>query len=162
MKSPLSSGTADAPVVLTSADRATGQATLESLRGAEHHNCLICGPNNALGLRLSFELQGDGSVLSTFRCREAFQSYADTLHGGVIASLLDAAMTNALFSIGVVGVTAELKIRYLARVVLNQDAAVTGIIERRRSPLYYLRSELVQGERLVARATATFALKDCL
>jgi uncharacterized protein (TIGR00369 family) len=144
------------------ADVARGQATLDTLRAAEHEHCLLCGPNNTLGLGLHFKLQDDGSVAATFACHEAFQSYPDTLHGGVISALLDAAMTNALFSVGVVGVTAELKVRYHARVVLNEDAVVSGVIERRRSPLFYMRSELVQGERFVARGSATFALKDCL
>ena len=135
------------------------QATLESLCAAEHSECLMCGPANLLGLKLRFRVQPDGSVLATFACREALRSYPETLHGGVISALLDAAMTNALFSLGVAGVTAELTVRFLATVALNRDAVVRASIEKDVHPLFYVRAELQQDRKLMARATAKFLAK---
>lgn len=135
------------------------QATLESLCAVEHSECLMCGPANPLGLKLRFRVQPDGSVLATFACREAFRSYSGTLHGGVISALLDAAMTNALFSLGAVGVTAELTVRFLATVALNRDAVVRAFIEKDAYPLFYVRAELQQDRKLMARATAKFLAK---
>jgi DNA-binding CsgD family transcriptional regulator len=74
------------------------QASLDSLRAAEHEECLMCGPANPLGLKLRFRVQPDDSVLALFPCPEALRSYPERLHGGVISALLDAAMTNALAS----------------------------------------------------------------
>ena len=142
---------------------ATGsQATLESLRAAEHSECLMCGPANPAGLKLRFRVQPDGSVLSMFQCREALRSYPETLHGGVISALLDAAMTNVLFSIGIVGVTAELTVRFLAPVVLNQGAVVRATIEQDAHPLFYVRAELEQDRKLMARASAKFLVRGCI
>jgi acyl-coenzyme A thioesterase PaaI-like protein len=138
------------------------QASLESLAAAEHARCLMCGSANESGIRLRFRVQPDGSVQATFPCGEAFQSYPETLHGGVISAVLDAAMTNALFSIGVVGVTAELTVRFLAPVVLNRGTLVRAFIEKDASPLYYVRSELEQDRRLMARGTAKFLVKGCM
>jgi uncharacterized protein (TIGR00369 family) len=138
------------------------QATLESLCANEHAECLICGPSNPLGLKLRFRVQPDGSVVAMFPCREAFRSYAETLHGGVISALLDAAMTNALFSVGVVGVTAELTVRFLAPVALNRGALVRATVERDTHPLFYVRAELEQDRVLKARASAKFLVKGCL
>jgi uncharacterized protein (TIGR00369 family) len=135
------------------------QATLESLAAAEHARCLMCGSANDLGLKLRFRVQSDGSVLAMFPCRETFQSYPENLHGGVISALLDAAMTNALFSVGVVGVTAELTVRFLAPVLLNRGSVVRASIEKDAHPLYYIRSDLKQDRKLMARATATFLVK---
>ena len=132
------------------------QATLESLAASEHSECLLCGPENPLGLKLRFRVQQDGSVLAVLQCREAFRSYPNTLHGGVISALLDAAMTNALFAVGVVGVTAELTVRFLAPVTLNRSAVVRGSVEKDAPPLFYLRAELEQDRKVMARATATF------
>jgi acyl-coenzyme A thioesterase PaaI-like protein len=147
---------------LATVDVSTSQTTLESLCAAEHSECLMCGPANSLGLKLRFRVQPDGSVLAMFACREAFQSYPETLHGGVISALLDAAMTNALFSVGVVGVTAELTVRFLAAVALNRGAVVRASVERDAHPLFYVRAELEQDRELMARATAKFLVKGCM
>lgn len=142
-----------------SVDVPARQATLESLCAAEHAGCLVCGQENALGLRLRFRVQPDGSVLAMFPCREALRSYPETLHGGVSSALLDAAMTNALFSRGIVGVTAELTVRFLAPVALNHGAVVRAVVERECHPLYYVRAELEQDRKLMARASAKFFVK---
>jgi uncharacterized protein (TIGR00369 family) len=111
-------------------------------------------------LKLEFSVQTDGSVVATFPCRETLQSYPGTLHGGVIAALLDAAMTNVLFSTGVVAVTAELTVRFLAPVRLGCAAVVRGSITRATSrSLYYVGSEIEQDGRVVARASAKFVAR---
>jgi uncharacterized protein (TIGR00369 family) len=122
----------------------------------------MCGPANALGLRLRFRVRPDGSVVALFPCREAFRSYPATLHGGVISALLDAAMTNALFSKGVAAVTVELKVRFLAPVTLDRGAVVSAAVERDARPLYHVRAELEQDRKLMARATAKFLDRSCM
>lgn len=119
----------------------------------------MCGSQNHLGMKLRFRVQPDGSVLAMFPCRESFRSYPETLHGGVISALLDSAMTNVLFSMGVVGVTAELTVRFLASVELNRGAVVRAFVERDARPLFYVRAELEQDRKLMARATAKFLTK---
>ena len=146
----------------SSLNMGTGQATLESLCATEHSECLMCGPANPLGLKLRFRVQPDGSVLAMFPCQEAFRSYPETLHGGVISALLDAAMTNALFSRGVAAVTAELAVRFLAPVALNRGAVVRALVERDAHPLFYVRAELEQDRTLMARATAKFLDRSCM
>ena len=142
------------------AEPVPGQARLDEVRSAEHPRCFLCSPANPAGLKLRFRVQPDGSVAAMFPCREAFQSYPDSLHGGVTSALLDAAMTNALFSIGIVAVTAELEVRFVAPVVLGRGAAVVGAIEKTSShPLYYVRSELQQDRKVVARAKARFLVR---
>ena len=135
------------------------QFALESLVAAEHAKCLMCGPANRLGMKLRFRVQPDGSVLARIPCREALRSYPETLHGGVISALLDAAMTNALFAIGMVGVTAELTVRFLAPVALNSEAVVHASVHRDEHPLFHLRAELEQDSKLMARASAKFVIR---
>jgi acyl-coenzyme A thioesterase PaaI-like protein len=141
-------------------DQAASQATLETLAHAEHAECLMCGRANPLGLKLRFRVQRAGSVLARFPCREVFRSYPETLHGGVISALLDAAMTNALFAKGIVGVTAELTVRFLAPVALNRGVVVRAAVERDVDPLFYLRAELEQRRQVMARATAKFLARS--
>jgi uncharacterized protein (TIGR00369 family) len=95
-----------------------------------------------------------------FTCERPLQSYPETLHGGVVSALLDAAMTNCLFSRGIVAVTAELTVRFLSPVRLDQPVEVTAAVTRVRGPLYYLEAELTQGKTLTARAQSKFMRKD--
>jgi uncharacterized protein (TIGR00369 family) len=142
-------------------DASASQASLESLGATEHPRCVLCGAANRYGMKLEFSVQSDGSVVATFPCCETLQSYPGTLHGGVVSALLDAAMTNVLFSIGVAAVTAELTVRFLAPVRLGQDAVVRASIARVTSrSLYYVRSEIEQLGAVVARASAKFLARS--
>ena len=148
---------------LPSTDISARQAKLESVSAQEHPKCLMCGAANAFGMKLDFEVQRDGSVRAAFSCRQILQSYPETLHGGIISAVLDAAMTNLLFSIGVVAVTAELTVRFLAPAALGSAAEVRAAIAKPPlHPLYYVRAELEQDHQVVARATAKFLVKNIL
>lgn len=122
-----------------------------------HPACVACGASNPQGLRLQFAVRPDGSVSASFRCSDAFQSYPGTVHGGVVSALLDAAMTNLLFSMGVVAVTAELNVRFVAPVHPDRHAVVRASVARRaRHGLHFLDAEIEQDARIVARASAKF------
>jgi uncharacterized protein (TIGR00369 family) len=136
------------------------QAVLETTGKSAHAECLFCGQQNPIGFKLTFHARDDGSVHAVFPCERPLQSYPDTLHGGVVSALLDSAMTNCLFSRGIVGVTAELTVRFLIPVRVGLPLEVTATVTGVRGPLYYLRAELMQGRTLKARAQATFMKKD--
>lgn len=144
----------------TGATSEASQATLDYVRADEHPGCLLCGLENPFGLKLRFRVQGDGSVLAMVPCREIFQGYPEMLHGGVISALLDAAMTNALFSMGVVAVTAELSVRFLAPVSLDRGAVARASIREAWSLLLYnVGAEIEQDRKVMARASAKFLVK---
>lgn len=138
------------------------QASLDALRAAQHAGCVLCGPANPLGLGLRFRVQPDGAVVALFACPEALRSYPETLHGGVVSALLDAAMTNALFAEGVAAVTAELAIRFLAPTSLARGALVRGRLEKDAHPLFHVRAELEQDGVVTASATAKFLARSAL
>jgi acyl-coenzyme A thioesterase PaaI-like protein len=132
------------------------QTVLNTTRLREHKDCVFCGNDDRAGLRIEFKVCGPGSVQGRFHCPPLLQSYPETLHGGFTSALLDAAMTNCLFSQGVVAVTAELTVRYLKPIQLDLTAEITGTLKSQAHPLYYMTGELHQERRLVARAKATF------
>lgn len=138
----------------------TTQQALDAARVAEHPSCLLCGRDNPLGFKLAFSVEEEGSVGATLTLSHFYQSYPATLHGGVVAALLDAAMTNCLFAAGVVAVTAELTVRYLKPALVDSPAHVTASIEKSCGPLYYVRAELRQHRDLMARASAKFIRKE--
>lgn len=132
------------------------QALLESTRAAHHGDCLFCGAQNERGFKLDFRVVANRTIACDFDCRSALQSYRETLHGGITSSLLDAAMTNCLFSLGVVAVTAELTVRYVGPVKTERQVQICGRLVSHDAPLYFLTAEMRQEGYVVARAKAKF------
>jgi len=121
-----------------------------------HCTCIVCGRENDHGLHVQFRSEQDGSVVAAFHCDPVYQGYPEVLHGGVVASLLDGAMTNCLFAHGIVAVTAELTIRYLLPVRTGDEATVRAWVVKSSSRLQMLAAELLQGGEVRAKAHAKF------
>lgn len=135
------------------------QRNLAKLRDTHHAGCIVCGSRNKRGLKLSFQAYPDGGIEGKFNCRRLLQGYDGRLHGGVIAAVLDSAMTNCLFAHGIVAVTGELTVRFLQPVLLSYEAVVQANIKVTLPPLYRMEARISQNGRIVARATARFMEK---
>ncbi|MBN2343740.1 MAG: PaaI family thioesterase [Deltaproteobacteria bacterium] len=121
-----------------------------------HANCIFCGRSHPLGLGMRFALNDDHSVETTFTGNSLLQGYRGILHGGVIAGLLDAAMTNCLFLNGIEAYTADLNVRYRHPIPYNADLKVIAQITNERSVIYELESFIYEGARVMAKANARF------
>ena len=126
--------------------------TLKERRERLHPNCVVCSPSNAHGLHLRFTACEDGSIEARFHCEQVFEGFENYLHGGIVSSLLDGAMTNCLFAHGHVATTGELNVRFRRPVLAGKVATVRAWIERSSPRLYVLKGELLQED--VVKATA--------
>lgn len=124
-----------------------------------HSRCFLCGGANPASLKLAFSLAQDGSVSARFDCKPGLQGYDGILHGGVTASLLDAAMTHCLFHHGIKALTADLHVRYAHAIDCEALLDLWAAIASRRPPLYQLRAEISQEGCLMAWAEAKFLLR---
>ena len=132
------------------------QTLLGDTRDAMHPHCVVCGKGCAIGLGLDFVVQADGSVRAEFACSKAYEGYRGILHGGVISSLLDGAMTNCLFAHGKEALTAELIVRYRKPVLVSEKIVLRAWIEQSSSHIFCMRSELSQNGCVKATAKAKF------
>jgi len=132
------------------------QALFQNTQAEAHPFCLVCSLANPLGLGVKFACEPDGSVSTKFLGHPALEGYQGLLHGGVIASLLDGAMTNCLFARGCVAMTGELNVRYREPVLVGEEIHLRAWIERYQAPLHLLAAELKQGDCVRATATAKF------
>jgi len=132
------------------------QERLEELRHRAHATCVVCGSENARGLRVPFRVLLDGSVEAPFECAKRLEGYPEVLHGGIVAALLDGAMTNCLFAHGIAALTAELTVRYHHPVAIDREAIVRAWIRRSVRGVYQMGAELRQDGRLAATAQAKF------
>lgn len=141
---------------MTSVDSENAHARLQQTQAGVHPFCFVCSGSNPLGLALRYNVQSDSSVAATFLGNCALEGYAGLLHGGVIAALLDGAMTNCLFAHGVAGLTVELRVRYHAGVAATEEVFLCAWLESKAHGLYQLRAELTQGGAVKASATGKF------
>ena len=121
-----------------------------------HPFCFVCSGSNPMGLALRYEPQTDGSVSAKFLGHSALEGYSGLLHGGVIAAMLDGAMTNCLFARGVRGLTAELKVRYHESVAASEEVFLQAWLEDDAHGLFQLRANLTQGGTIKASANGKF------
>ena len=144
----------DAQTLIEAPEATAGQ--LAYIRQHIHPHCVVCGSDNLAGLHLNFVTLPDGSVQADFACRRLFEGYPNTLHGGVICSLLDGAMTNCLFAHWRAAVTAEMNVRFKRPVVTERAATVRAWVTASCHSLYYMAADLRQDGQVMTTATATF------
>jgi uncharacterized protein (TIGR00369 family) len=92
------------------------------MQETEHHpmpeatvaqnRCFGCGPANASGLRLEFEVAADGAVVCLVTVPEVFEGHPGYLHGGIIATLLDESMSKAVRARGLTAMTRHMEVDY--------------------------------------------------
>jgi len=114
---------------------------------------MVCGKNNSIGI--DFSPQGD-SVIAVFQANPHWQGYSGFLHGGMISTLLDAAMTHCLFHHGIEAMTASLKVRFLEPVPCTGTLEIKATLGERRRHVYLLNAELASSGHCLARAEARF------
>ena len=126
------------------------------LRARQHPSCVVCSSTHPFGLRLSFALDADGAAVADFDCPPVFAGFAGLLHGGVISSLLDGAMTNCLFLHGQIALTARLNVRFRHPVRTGMPAVVRSWIADTCRGFFQMKAELLQGGVLKASAEGVF------
>jgi acyl-coenzyme A thioesterase PaaI-like protein len=135
---------------------AENQTLLQTTRNKTHPFCLVCSHSNPMGLGLEFTAHEDGSVSAVFIGHPGLEGFQGFMHGGMIASLLDGAMTNCLFARGLVAMTGELKVRFRAPVLIGEETVIRAWILRSHPPLHLLAAELKQQGCVRATASAKF------
>lgn len=120
------------------------------------------GSNGGFAERLGAEVQlaEDGSARMRFTASEEHLNQAGTVHGGVLATLVDTAMGAAVRSAtdeGDVPATSQLTVTYL-RPGKPGALAVTATVRTRGEHLTVCEAEVEQDDRSLVHAVATFAL----
>ncbi len=119
---------------------------------AAQNRCFGCGQANASGLRLEFLLAEDGSVVSLPTVPEAFEGPAGLLHGGIIATLLDEAMSKAVRALGLTAMTRQMEIEYLRPVPSAAPIRIEGRVARNEGRKHWVEARILD-EKWVTLAT---------
>ncbi len=96
--------------------------------------CFGCGRNNPIGLKLHFVKEGD-AVRAEYTPQKDFQGWPGLLHGGILACLLDEAMSHAAYTTGNTCLTASITIRQKQPIKVETPLVVTARVTRHGSRL---------------------------
>ena len=114
--------------------------------------CVVCGTENASGLKAAFyEVEG-GELVGVFQPRPELQGYPGRLHGGIATTLLDETIGRAV-SMGdpnAWGVTVELNVRFKKPVPLDAPVRAVARITKDSSRLFEGSGEIVLADGTVA------------
>jgi len=138
-----SHGAGTAPNGLTAAQR-------------KHKRCFACGAENPSGLHLRFTSVGNDEIECNFVASRKLEGYAGVLQGGIVATLLDSAMTNLLLRRNITARTAQMDIRLRHPVPVGKKISVWGKLEMSRGRLHVLSAAILRGRKLLAEARAKF------
>jgi uncharacterized protein (TIGR00369 family) len=117
----------------------------ESLKPMAHsaqNRCFGCGPANEKGLHLEFLSKEDGGVVTLPTVTDRFEGHPGYLHGGIIATLLDEAMSKATRAKGLLTMTRKLEVEYLRPVPSGEPLRVEGRVVRSEGRKHWLEAEI--------------------
>jgi len=86
---------------------------LTPLDHSAQNRCFGCGVANPVGLHLDFFLAEDGSVVGFPAVSDLYEGPKGYVHGGIIATLLDEAMSKAVRAHGYIAMTRQMEVDYL-------------------------------------------------
>lgn len=100
--------------------------------------CFVCGADNEHGLKARFYENDNGELEAYITPGDEFQGYPGRLHGGIAATILDEAISRAIFILdeNTWGVTTDLSIKYRKPLPLNGELKIVCRITRDTRLLY--------------------------
>jgi acyl-coenzyme A thioesterase PaaI-like protein len=120
-------------------------------------SCFVCGESNPSGLKLRF-LSENGKVTTRFTPSLDHIGFKNTVHGGLIATLLDESMVWACaVQTRRFAFCAELNIRFLKPLQPGRETSVAAeLVENRKNKIYHAKAELRDGETILATGTGKY------
>ena len=116
--------------------------------------CFVCGPNNPIGLKLEFSLDGE-AMTTEFLPKKEHQGYMNIVHGGIISTLLDEIMVKLAIELGMPAVTAQMDIRLRKSAKVGERLTFSAEILENTNKLLVTRAKAVTDDgEVVAEAKA--------
>ncbi|MGC1362288.1 MAG: PaaI family thioesterase [Silvibacterium sp.] len=112
-------------------------------------------------MRLKFFVDEEHTIVCRVRLARRFEGPPGHAHGGIIATLLDEAMSKANRQFGVLAMTRQMEVEYLKPVPLGTRLLLTGRHVRSSGRKHHCEAQLTNEEGVpLARAKALFIAVD--
>jgi len=123
-----------------------------------HETCFACAPKHEKGLHLRYESSG---IQTTCRAEiaGAYQSYDGIVHGGILATVLDATMIQCVHNMFRADpLTSRLDIRWRHEVSTESPIIVSACATSRRGDYVWAHATALQDDRICVTAHGVFKL----
>ena len=116
-----------------------------------HQNCFACSSNGGTGMGLKFYKYEDGTVFGNFFADPKYEGYSGIIHGGIIATLLDSAMTHCLLMKEIPALTGRLSVKYSIPIRTGTVVKLEARIIDQLHGIFILQGKaLVDGKRMAS------------
>ncbi len=133
------------------------QKDLDSMPHTSPNRCFGCGPANPGGLHLEFQLTEDRTAVCDAEVSRDFEGHPGYLHGGIIATLLDEAMSKAVRARGVNAMTRHMEIDYLRPVPSGSALRIEGRVTRKEGRKHWSEAKILDaGGTVLAQSHGLF------
>lgn len=119
------------------------------------HNCFGCSPCNPIGLKIAFAVNGDG-VTGEFTSNENHEGPPGFVHGGVLAAILDEAlsyMTRVSMQYGILTLRETITFRNAS--CIGEKLTVEARITEEKKRAFVATAKLCNQKGVVAEAEGT-------
>jgi uncharacterized protein (TIGR00369 family) len=124
-------------------------SAVENLTPMAHgaqNRCFGCGKANPGGLHLEFQLADDQSAVSLALIPDSFEGPPGYLHGGIIATLLDEAMSKAVRASGFTAMTRHMEVDYLRPVPSDAPLRLEGRVTGKDGRKHWVEARILNSE----------------
>jgi acyl-coenzyme A thioesterase PaaI-like protein len=119
--------------------------------------CVVCSPEHPTGLRIRYRTTVEGMVTANWTPSSEWTGFPGIIHGGVVSTVLDEAMSKAVAAAQCHALTAELRVRFHKPVSCTECVSIRGWIVSRSRRLFRTEASLKAADGTeLAHAWATF------
>lgn len=135
----------------------SSEEELSPLYHGAQNACFGCGQANPVGLHLQFSKSANGGIHSDAIVSDHYEGPPGYLHGGIIATLLDEAMSKANRAQGVTAMTRHMQVEYLRPVPSGAPIRIHGRVTRSEGRKHWTEANIQNSEgEVLASATGLF------
>ena len=105
----------------------------DTLHAQPQATCFVCGSDNPGGLQFRYECGVDGTVNATWTPTGMCEGFRGIVHGGIVSTVLDEAMSKAVFATNCQALTCELRVRFRHHVTVGEALRIRGWVVSRQN-----------------------------
>lgn len=107
-----------------------------------------------LGIELTLLAPGEAEL--TVQAGEKHTNPMGKVHGGLIMSIADAAMGNAIRSLGITAVTADCSVSFPGAAQLGDRVTAKGMVNKSGKNLVFAEAQVYANEKMIGQSKGTF------
>jgi uncharacterized protein (TIGR00369 family) len=130
---------------------------LTPMSHSANNKCFGCGAASAIGLHLEFFLREDHSVVTMPTVSPDYTGNPGYLHGGIIATLLDEAMSKSVRARGFTAMTRHMEVDYLRPVPCFVPLRIEGHVTRNEGRKHWSEARILNAKgKVLAESKGVF------